>query len=181
MRTVLLMRHGKSAWDEEGIEDHDRSLAKRGKREAVHMGQVLRARNLLPDVILSSTAKRARSTVRRLVKASEYSGEVIYDERLYFQGLEPYLEHLSSLPDEVQSVLVIGHNPLLEELVLLLSGDAVRLPTAAMACIDLPITSWAGLNAGIKGKLRCLLRSGETAPKDLPYGPTPPQEQSQGQ
>jgi len=159
------MRHGKSAWDEEGIEDHDRSLAKRGKRDAVHMGRVLHDRDLLPDVILSSAAKRARSTARRVVKASEYSGEVIYDERLYFQGLELYLERLSSLPDEAQSVLVIGHNPLLEELVLLLTDEAVRLPTAAVACIDLPIPSWAGLNAGIKGKLRCLLRPSETRPE----------------
>ena len=165
MRTVLLMRHGKSAWDEEGVEDHDRSLAKRGKREAAHMGQALRAHNLLPDVILSSTAKRARSTTRRVVEASEYSGEVIYDERLYLQGLEPYLERLSSLPDEAQNALVIGHNPLLEELTLLLSGEAVRLPTAAVACVDLPITSWAGLNAGTKGKLRCLLQPDETAPE----------------
>ena len=165
MRTVLLMRHGKSAWDEEGVEDHDRSLTKRGKRDALHMGQVLRARNLLPDVILSSTAKRARSTARRVVKASEYSGEVIYDERLYFQGLEPYLERLSSLPDEASSALIIGHNPLLEELVLLLSNEAIHMPTAAVACVDLPITSWAGLNAGVKGKLRCLLRPDETAPE----------------
>jgi len=179
VRTVLLMRHGKSAWDEEGIEDHDRSLAKRGKREAAHMGQILRARDLLPDVILSSAAKRARSTARRVVKASEYSGEVIYDERLYFQGLEPYLERLSDLPDEAQSALLIGHNPLLEELVLLLSNEAVRLPTAAVACIDLSITSWASLNAGVKGKLRCLLQPDETVPKDIPCGPTPPQKQDQ--
>jgi len=161
VRTVLLMRHGKSSWDEEGVGDHERPLAKRGKRQAVQMGQMLRAHDLLPDVILSSTAKRARSTARRVVEASEYNGEVIYDERLYFQGLEPYLERLASLPDDAQRALIIGHNPLLEELVLLLAGEAVRLPTAAVACIDLPIASWTGLNAEVKGKLRCLLQPDE--------------------
>lgn len=161
MRTVLLMRHGKSSWDEPNLEDHDRPLAKRGKRQARLMGQMLRTQDLLPDIIVSSTAKRARSTARRVVKASEYEGEVIYDERLYFRGVEPYLECLAGLPDEAQRPLLIGHNPLLEELVLLLSGEVVRLPTAAVACIDLPIVSWPELKAGVRGKLRCLLRPDE--------------------
>lgn len=168
MRTVLLMRHGKSSWDEQGVEDHDRPLTKRGKRQAKQMGQMLRTRDLLPDIVLSSTAKRARSTARRVIQASDYRGEVIYSEHLYFQGLGPYLESLVSLPDEAQRALIIGHNPLLEELVLLLSGEAVRLPTAAVACIDFPITSWAGLSVDVKGQLRCLLRPDEREPASSP-------------
>lgn len=156
-RTLLIMRHGKSRWDEEGLDDHDRSLAKRGKQDSVAMGEKLLARGLVPDVILCSTAKRARSTARRVVKASGYKGQVLRDARLYFQGVEPCLSAIASLDDEAETALVVGHNPVSEELVQLLTGESVRLPTAAIACIDLPISAWRFLDQTAKGTLRLVL------------------------
>ena len=123
MRTVLIMRHGKSKWSEEGVGDHDRSLAKRGKRDARRMGAEMRSRGLVPDVILSSTAKRARSTARRVAKAVGCDRDVLYEQGLYFDGLEPYLGALSNLPEDVCVAMIIGHNPLLEELIVSLTHE----------------------------------------------------------
>ena len=156
-RTLLIMRHGKSRWDEEDADDLHRSLAKRGKRDSLRVGEEIAARGLVPEVILSSPAKRARSTVRRMIKGSGYSGDAIYDPDLYFEGVEPYLRNLSALPDKVGVAMVVGHNPVLEQLVHLLTGQAVRLPTAALACVNLPLDAWADLADGVQGSVEQLI------------------------
>ncbi len=163
-RTLLIMRHAKSSWSGHGLIDHDRKLAKRGKRDARRMGEELRDRDLLPDIILSSTARRARSTVRRMVKASGYSGRVVDDPALYFGDLADHLRTLSALPDEMQSAMLVGHNPLLEELLHHLAGRRIRLPTTALACLDLPIDTWRGLTGNTRGTLRLFLWAKELQP-----------------
>jgi len=152
--TLLAMRHGKSRWDEQDTTDLHRSLSKRGKRDSVRMGEEIDARDLLPDVILCSPAKRAKSTVRRVIRGSGYSGKVIHDPRLYCQGVKGYLSALSALPDEVHTAMVVGHDPDLEELVGLLTSRVVHLPTAAVACVDLSISTWASLQGNAQGNLR---------------------------
>ena len=156
-RTLLIMRHGKSRWDEENVDDLHRSLATRGKRDSARMGEEIRARGPMPDIILSSPAKRARSTVRRVIGGSGYSGEVIYDPDLYFEGVESCLTDLSSLPDWVRVAMLVGHNSVLEELVDALTGQLVHLATCALAHIDLPIDTWADLGDNAEGDLRQLV------------------------
>ena len=156
-RTLLIMRHGKSRWDEENVDDLHRSLATRGKRDSVRIGEEIRARGPMPDIILSSPAKRARSTVRRVIGGSGYSGEVIYDPDLYFEGVESCLTDLSSLPDWVRVAMLVGHNSVLEELVDALTGQLVHLATCALAHIDLPIDTWADLGDNAEGDLRQLV------------------------
>jgi len=153
-RTLLIMRHGKSDWRQEYAGDMHRSLAERGKRDSLRMGEEIRARGLMPDVIFSSSAKRASSTTRRVIEGSGFEGEAIYDVSLYYDGVEVYLSDLSILPNDVQVAMIIGHNPTLEQLVRILTGEFVRLPTAALACVDLPIESWASLALGAEGSLR---------------------------
>ena len=164
-RRLLIMRHGKSSWSAQGIIDHDRKLAKRGKSDARRMGRELRDRDLLPDVILSSTAKRAQSTVRQMVEASGYSGRVIDDPALYFGNLADHIRTLSALPDGTQSVMLVGHNPLLEDLLHHLTGNEIRLPTTALACVDLPIDTWSELRENTRGTLRLFLWA-----RELPSG-----------
>jgi len=154
LRTLLIMRHGKSRWSEEYGGDLDRPLAKRGKQDSLRMGEEIRARDLMPDVILSSPAKRASSTTRRVIEGSGFEGEAFYDVSLYYDGVEAYLSDLSILPGDVRVAMIVGHNPTLEQLVQLLTGEFVRLPTAALACVDLPIESWASLALGAEGNLR---------------------------
>lgn len=163
MKTLLILRHGKSDWGQP-IPDHDRPLTGRGKRAAVRMGEEIRDRALVPDLIITSTAKRARATVKRARKACGYEGQTIKTEALYLSGVVGYLEVLSEVDPSHQRVLIVGHNPDVEDLVHELTGAAIAMPTAALACIDLDLDAWAGV-ASAKGTLRFVL-----CPRELGEG-----------
>jgi phosphohistidine phosphatase len=153
MKTLLILRHAKSSWDHPNLSDHDRPLNRRGEHDAPRMGQLLFERDLLPDLILSSTARRAHDTVSALTEACGYAGEVLFQRALYHAGVADYLETLRLLSDEVQRVLVVGHNPTLEELLYHLTDESEALPTAALALIRLPIASWHQLTEETQGEL----------------------------
>ncbi len=146
MKTVLILRHAKSSWKHPGLDDHDRPLNKRGKQEAPRIGELMRKEDLLPDFILCSTAKRARSTVEAAAQASGYEGEIVYTRDLYAAGPEAYLEALEALDDRYASVMVVGHNPGLEELLEALTGSGEHLPTGALARVDLDLHGWQELS-----------------------------------
>lgn len=153
MKTLLILRHAKSEWDEPGVADHDRTLSPRGKRDAPRMGKHLRAKQLVPDLIICSTAKRARKTAKLVAEACGYEGEIRLEEDLYLAEADAYLDVLREAPEECQSVMVVGHNPGLEELLETLTGGAEALPTAALAQVTLPIARWQDLDGDIEGEL----------------------------
>lgn len=153
MKTLLILRHAKSDWGTPDAADHDRPLNGRGKRDAPRMGQLLRDEQLVPDLMISSTAKRARKTARLLAEASGYEGEIKLAETLYLAGPEAYLDVLRQTPEVCQSVMVIGHNPGLEELIEALTGETESLSTAALAQVRLPIAHWSELSEDIEGEL----------------------------
>ena len=162
MRTFLVLRHGKSSWPS-GVEDHDRPLKGRGKRAARRIGQEIRERGLVPDLIVSSTAQRARSTAGRVAEAAGYDGGIVKSGDLYLSSVERQLATVAELAgDDHRRVMVVGHNPTSEELVEHLTGEKVRLTTANLACIDLDIESWHELGAA-HGTLRFVLRPRELA------------------
>ena len=142
MKTLILMRHAKSSWKHPELKDHERGLNKRGKKEAPQMGILLKDNELVPQRILTSTAERSRMTAQAVVEAMHYTGDVSYLDTLYMAEPEIYLELLSLMPDEVERILVIGHNPGLEGLLQILSGRVESLPTSAVAYLSLPIRSW---------------------------------------
>jgi len=146
MKTVLFLRHAKSKRGPQYHTDFERPLAKRGKRDAPRMGQFLAAQDQVPDLILSSPAERARQTALRCADAADYMGEIRFDEVLYLGGEEAYLALLEELDDTLDRVLFVGHNPDIEIVIEMLCGEWVRMPTAALARIDLPLTSWSGLS-----------------------------------
>lgn len=148
MKTILLLRHGKSKRGPEYETDFERPLAKRGKRDAERVGAFLAEQDLLPDLVLSSPAERARQTTLRCAEAADYQGEVRFEESLYFAGDDAYLALLQALDDAVGSVLLVGHDPDMESVVEALSGQYARMPTAALARIDLAIERWADLAEG---------------------------------
>ena len=121
----------------------------------------------MPDHVLSSTAKRARGTARRVVKPCDYAGEVELHSELYLGDPSAYLDVLRWLPDDMDRVLVIGHNPGLEELIEHITGRHEALPTAGLAEINLPIERWSDLTDSTRGELLQLLR-----PKELKRGGT---------
>lgn len=163
MKTLLLLRHAKSSWKNTRLADHDRPLNQRGKQDAPRMGKHLLRNDLVPDLILSSTAERASATAEAAALESDFQGEIIYTRRLYHAWFETYIEELRHLPDRYDRVMLVGHNPGMEELVEEITGSYESMPTAALAQIELPINSWGDVDEGIEGRLVNLWR-----PKDLP-------------
>ncbi len=157
-RTLLILRHGKSSWADPTLDDHDRPLKGRGRRGAVSIGRQLREAGLLPDLALSSTARRARSTARRCLKASGAQAPLQVTRELYGGGAPRHLEEISRrAEDDHDTVLVVGHNPDLEDLVATLTGEPVTLKTAFLAVLSLEVDEWADL-ATARGRLVRLLR-----------------------
>ncbi len=165
MKTLLVLRHGKSSWSDPSLADHDRPLKGRGKRAAKKIGRLLRERDLLPDLIVTSTARRARSTARRAAQAAGYQGETIETRELYFSGVGRQLAAVAghARPGDAR-VMIVGHNPAFEELVETLTGGEVRLTTANLAAVDFAIDDWQDLPS-TRGELRFLVR-----PRELPDG-----------
>ncbi len=157
MKTLLLMRHAKSSWKDTELSDIDRPLAKRGKKDAPFMGAVLKEKELVPQLILSSTAVRARQTAELVTAACNFSGEIRYLDDFYLAEPAAYLRGLALVPDDLERVMVIGHNPGLEGLLQILSGRIEALPTSTIAYLSLPVDSWHDLHDDTEGELLELL------------------------
>jgi len=153
MKTLLILRHAKSSWKNSDLADHDRPLNKRGKRDAPRIGELLVREEIVPDLIICSSAKRAKKTTELVVKESGYEGEIIFERDLYAAWPEAYINTLSLTPDEFGTVMVVGHNPGLEDLLEILTREAERMPTAALANVSLPIERWGDLSFEIEAEL----------------------------
>lgn len=153
MKTLLILRHAKSSWDRPGLADIERPLNKRGIHDAPRMGALIKEADLIPDVILSSPAVRAMKTAEAVADACSYEGNIEIEEDFYPGSPSDYLEALNNLPDDPMRVMVVGHNPGLEELLNELTGESESLPTAALAQINLPIQRWLDLDEHVLGKL----------------------------
>jgi len=153
MKTLLILRHAKSSWKQTDLPDHDRPLKKRGERAAPRMGELLVKEELVPQLIISSTAKRALKTTALVAEACQYDGEVQPEHGLYGAGPMGYIRILQEVPDVYQRIMVVGHNPGLEVLLEVLTGEAVWLPTGALAHVELPIDTWAEIREYVGGRL----------------------------
>jgi phosphohistidine phosphatase len=162
MKILLLLRHAKSSWKDETLPDRERPLAKRGLQDAPRMGRLLLAENLMPDLIISSTARRARQTVEMVAEAAGYAGEIRWLDELYAAPPEEYLSALATLPESYLCVMMVGHNPGLEELVALLTEEEESLTTAALAQVDLSVAAWSEVGMETEGNLVNIWR-----PKEL--------------
>lgn len=155
-KTLLLLRHGKSGWDDPSLEDLQRPLTPRGRRAAAVMATYIQGASLIPDLILCSPAARARETFA--VAARLWSAPPMRLERpLYAGGSLAILERLRTLDDAIARAMVVGHNPGLQDLAGMLVADGEgraldamqeKFPTAALAVIRLDTRSWADVRAG---------------------------------
>jgi len=157
MKTLLLLRHAKSSWKGPDVKDFDRRLNQRGLKTAPLVGKLIRKRKLEPDLVLSSPAERARQTTTLVLESARLEVEVRYDERIYEASAARLFEIVSQIEDTVSVAMLVGHNPGFEELLEVLTGAAHRLPTAALACIELDIDKWNKLRAG-SGRLEWLVK-----------------------
>ncbi len=153
MKTILLMRHAKSSWKDKNLKDQKRPLTKRGKRNAPQMGELIKEKELIPQVILSSPAERAKQTAELFKKGSGYQGEIQYIDSLYMAEADEFVHELRKLPDDLERVMVIGHNPGLESLLPLWTKQIEALPTAAIAYLVVPINKWKELGKGTEADL----------------------------
>jgi phosphohistidine phosphatase len=153
MKTLLLMRHAKSSWKHPDMPDQDRPLNKRGEKDAPRMGKFIRDKELIPQLVLASTAKRIVQTVEAMLGKWDFKGKVEYSDALYLAEPAAYLSNLQQISDEYERVLVVGHNPGLEGLLQIISGQVESLPTASFAHLVLPIEHWADLNESTHGEL----------------------------
>ena len=162
MKTLLLMRHAKASPSHAGVSDSDRPLLDEGRDAAERVGEFLKMETLKIDAALSSPAVRARQTIDAVLQAAGMSLKVHADERLYEGGPLRLLEVLSEVDDSLNSVLLVGHNPVLEEFVQLLTGETIHLSPGTLAQIDIDATQWSGM-----GEMRSTLRR-VVRPKELP-------------
>ncbi len=138
-KTLYLLRHAKSSWDDSELADHDRPLAPRGVRNAAALASHLRASGISPALILCSSAQRARETLAGVVPALDTESEIRIEDDLYGAGAAQLIARLRAVPEATVSVMVIGHNPGLEELAARLDAhtSGAPLPTAALATFEL--------------------------------------------
>jgi phosphohistidine phosphatase len=156
MRRLLLLRHAKSSWAEPGASDHDRPLNRRGEEAAPRIGAYLRRHKLIPDGVLCSTARRARATWDLVAAEAPAAPPAAYEARLYDASPRTLLDVFHRALPDARSVLVVGHNPGLQEVAtqLIAAGDLddrerlrEKLPTGGLVVIDFAIEDWAKLHA----------------------------------
>lgn len=154
-RRLVVLRHAKSAWPP-GVPDAQRPLGPRGLRDAPAAGRWLREAGWVPDRVLCSPARRTRQTWELVAAESGVSAPVTYEERLYGGSDEELLDLVRETPAQVRTLLLVGHNPGAQELVLLLAGEGdasaleqarTKFPTSAIAVLGLP-GAWSSLAPG---------------------------------
>ncbi|SDK38028.1 SixA phosphatase family protein [Microbulbifer yueqingensis] len=147
MKKLTLIRHAKSSWADPTLDDFDRPLNKRGERDLPAMAQRVRELGLVPDRLLTSGAVRALTTARAVAAALELDpDQVVVQPGLYACSYQAMLQHLQQQDDRWHHLMVVGHNPGLENLGCYLTGDRLaRFPTAAVLHMQLGITRWCEL------------------------------------
>lgn len=158
MKTLLLLRHAKSSWEDERQGDHERPLSERGQSEAPLVGQLLRDHGLRPDFVLCSTAVRARQTASQVLEASGWEIPIDYLNELYLTDAETYLEVLRRQSDEHGCLLIVGHNPCLESVLYALVQYQDAFPTSALAHLQLAIGHWSELHRQTPSQLQGIWR-----------------------
>lgn len=144
-RQVLILRHGKAEKSDGELPDRDRRLLPRGRQQCESMARQLVDGGYPPDYVLSSPALRARETAGRTIDATGLGIPVQGDERLYDATPRSYLSILQDLPEGVERVLVVGHNPTVEEFVEHATGREQRMKTAYLAVLETELPSWRDL------------------------------------
>lgn len=142
MKTLLLLRHAKSSWQDADLQDFDRPLNERGQRAAEMIGRFIRNKHVAPDLLLSSPAIRARETIEIVIETAKLSSELRYDERIYEASPLRLLEVVSQIEEERKIVVLVGHNPGMEELLKLLTDRVEHMATGTLAKIDFKAARW---------------------------------------
>ena len=162
MKTLLLLRHGKSSWSNDNLADHERPLKKRGIRDSTRIGKLIKDEEIIPDVVFCSTARRAKDTAHLVLDSCGFEGVVTYDRTLYHGYSGDFIDLLVGMVSNERIVMIVGHNPGLEEFLSDLSLEEEWLPTAALAQVSLNINEWSEFDGTVQGEIVNVWR-----PRDL--------------
>ena len=155
MKTLLILRHAKTQSDTPAG-DHPRELTERGHRDAAAMGAYIHNLIGTPDAIITSDARRAQQTAEIVGRAVDFAAPLTMEPQMYAADLDTLLAVVRRIPDEVQTAIIVGHNPGFEELAAALAGkpaEEVRLPTSGLAVLEFDVEDWDSARAGA-GRLR---------------------------
>ena len=149
MKTIYLVRHAKSSWKYPDLDDFERPLNKRGRKNAPFMGTILNKLKVAPDIILSSPANRASMTARIIADKIGYPLEkILYSENIYDFNANALIDVIKQLDNVVHKAMLVGHNPALTELSNYIGDEVIsNIPTAGIFCAELDIPSWAKIGA----------------------------------
>ena len=143
MKNLYFIRHAKSDWRDESKSDFERGLNKRGQKAIFTMADALKERKVMPDLILCSSAKRAKLTAKGLAKEIDYHGEIKYIDALYMAESLDVISIINEIKDKYDNVFIVGHNPETTELTDLMLDDYIdNVPTLGIVALELPIKHW---------------------------------------
>lgn len=162
MKSILLLRHAKAVSGSDSLPDRDRSLNEQGRGQAERVGKYLKEQNIGLDLVLSSPSRRARETTELVLAAAKCVTEVRYDPRIYEASRQQLLELVSEIEEDKSAVLLVGHNPGLEDLLQRLIGRVESMATATLAKVDLKASHWIEA-ADQEGQLDWLVKPQEFA------------------
>ena len=162
MKQLILARHAKSSWDDFTIPDHDRPLLEKGKQKSEKVAIALKQKGIFPDLIISSTAKRAKETAVILANGLGYPVDNIrFEKNIYQADIDDIFNELFSLDNSISTVMVVGHNPTLTDMVNHFSKTMIdNLPTSAVAVVTFKTDEWEKTGSS-KYKLKFILRPRE--------------------
>lgn len=160
-KVLLILRHAKSSWKNKKLNDHDRPLNKRGRNEAIKMGGYLKKMNIIPDAIVTSSALRAIETTTLVCRNCDYNKPLEVNFAFHKGGIDSYFHAISNAPEDKKILLIVGHNPDVEDLVSVLTNRTIRIPTCTLVQIDMSIENWKHitLNRSFKSEIVNVWRS----------------------
>ena len=163
MKSLLLLRHAKTCRYDPTLSDILRPLSPTGKYNVYQIGEFLKNTKLHPDLIISSSAKRSKDTSTLLAEATGYDDTIYVSELLYETSAIDYINVISEVSNNIDTVLLVGHNPILENLIELITNELIIMETCSLVHIILPITKWIEIKTNPKCKLIQLVTIKELA------------------
>lgn len=160
MKTLYILRHAKSSWDDHTLSDFERPLNQRGLNTAPFMGELMKKQGFFPDVIVSSPAVRAKQTAELVRETAQFEPQIRFDEQIYEASVGTLVSVLSEIEDSNDFVLLVGHNPGTESLIYYITGEIAPMPTASLGVVELYIETWSEMAGGC-GTLKQIIRPKE--------------------
>lgn len=157
-RSLVLMRHAKSDWSDQSLSDRDRPLNKRGRHDAPRMAEWLQSVGRVPSLVLCSTSKRTRETLKLMMEVWNENPEVIDCENLYLAPADEIFQEIRTLGTDEPSIMTLAHNPGMSYAASVMADQSIEMPTAAVAIFDISLDSWQSLHEDAERQLAFFMR-----------------------